>query len=254
LRHFGGSAECLPVDGVAAVLDELARRQSEFGLIPLGNSVESRVAADFDAVVRGEMKLCGIVRLALHYAVLGKCSRGEVREVYGEPAALPRCRSWLAVHLPTARTVEVTSASTACRLADEKPGAAAVAAREWAAPCKLDVLADKIETHPAGSACFAVIGEQIPPRTKNDCTAILLQVDNRPGGLADALGVLKRNKVNLSRIESLPAENCDKHAIFFVEIAGHAADKRLGRKLESLRRKTTRLEILGSYPTPGPVD
>lgn len=254
MRHFGGTAECLPIDGVAAVFEEIGRGQSDFGLIRLGASAYGRSASYFDMLVKSGMRMCGKVVLGVHYAVLGKCSRDEVREVYGEPAVLPWCRGWIATHLPTARIVEVAGTSTACRLAVEKLGGAAVAVRQWAVACKLDVLADKIESQPAGTACFAVIGENIPARTKHDSTAILFQVDNRVGALNDALAVLKRNKVNIKLIESLSAETSEKSATFYLELDGHEADKRLCRKLDSLRRKTTRMEILGSFPTPGTIE
>ena len=248
MQHFGRGAECVPADGAAAVFDEVHRKQSDFGLVPLESSTDGRLADALDALLRNELKICGKVTLCVRHALLSKCPRAEVREVYGVPTALSQCRNWLAKHLHFARPIEVTSTSTACQLAGGKSGAAAVAGREAGVCFNLEVVAEDIEDNAANTARFAVIGGQLPPRTKNDRTAMLFQLEHRPGALADTVAVLKRNKINLTWIESLPIAGPDRVALFFVEIEGHEADKRLCRKLASLRRKTLRLEMLGSYP------
>ena len=254
MQHFGRSAECVPVDGAAAVFDEVHRKQSDLGLVPLDSSTDDRLADVFDALVRNELKICGKVTLCVRHALLSKCPRAEVREVYGTPPTLSQCRNWLAKHLHFARPIEVTSTSTACQLAGGKPGGAAVASREAGVCFNLEVVAEDIEDNAANTARFAVIGDQLPPRTKNDRVAMLFQLEQRPGALADAVAVLKRNKINLTWIESLPIVGPDRVALFFVEIEGHEADKRLCRKLATLRRKTLRLEMLGSYPAAAEMD
>ena len=117
---------------------------------------------------------------------------------------LSQCRNWLAKHLPAARTIEVTSTSTAAQLAGEKPGAAAIASLQAGIHYGLEVLAENIEDNPTNTTRFAVIGDHVPPRTGNDRTAMLFQVEHRPGTLADAMMIFKRNKLNLTWIESFP--------------------------------------------------
>ena len=247
IQHFGPGAECMPVDGAAAVFEELRRKQSDFGLIPLDGSADGRLFDAFEALLQSELKLCGKTTLDIRFSLLGRCPRGEAREVYGVPTALSHCRKWLSQHVPSARAIEVTNVSTACHLAGEKPGAAALGSREAGVYFKLEVLAENIESDPFGVARFAVIGASLPPKSKNDRTALMFQLNHKPGALADALAVLKRNKINLMWIESLPTGGEDRSAWFFAEIEGYAADKRLGRKLASLRSKTLRVETLGSY-------
>jgi chorismate mutase/prephenate dehydratase len=160
----------------------------------------------------------------------------------------------LAKHLPGARTVEVTSTTTAAQLAKEKPGAAAIASRQAAVHYGLDVLAENIEDNPSNSTRFAVIGGAAPPCTGNDRTAMLFQVEHRPGTLADAMNIFKSHKVNLTWIESFPIPNSDRAYLFFVEMEGHESDARLQRAVAALKRKALRLEILGSFPATNTVE
>ena len=185
----------------------------------------------------------------IHHSLLAKCPRAEVKEVYSRPQAISQCRNWLAKHLPAARTIEVTSTSTAAQLAGEKPGAAAIASLQAGVEYGLDVLAENIEDNPDNTTRFAVIGGQVPERTGNDRTAMLFQVEHRPGALADAMNIFKRNKLNLTWIESFPIPGTARgYYLFFVEMEGHQTDARLRRAVAALERKALRLEILGSFP------
>ncbi len=172
----------------------------------------------------------------------------EVREVYSKPQALSQCRTWLASHLPEARTVEMASTAAAARLAAEKPGAAAIASRQAGVHYALDVIAADIEDNRHNVTRFAVIGDQSPARTGNDKTSLMFELPHQPGALADAMAIFKRNRLNLTWIESFPMPNTPNEYLFFVEFQGHPAEPGAERALAALARKTVRLEVLGSYP------
>ena len=77
---------------------------------------------------------------------------------------------------------------------------------------------------------------------------MLFQVAHRPGTLAEALNIFKRNGVNLTWIESFPIPGSDRTYLFFVEMQGHRGDDDVQQAIGSLERKAVRLEILGSFP------
>lgn len=254
IERFGQSAELVPVANIAAVFEEVNRRQADFGVVPIENSTDGRVVDTLDMFARLPVHICGEVQLRIHHNLLGKCSRGEVREVYSKPQALSQCRDWLARHLPQARIVEAASTSAAAKTAAEKPGAAAVASLQAGTQFGLDVLAAHIEDSKNNVTRFAVIGHEPPPRSGNDKTSLMFEIPHQPGSLADVMGVFKRNRLNLTWIESFPLPDSKSEYLFFVELEGHADDLRVRRALEALRRKTTRLEVLGCYARTQPVD
>lgn len=253
LHAFGQSVEFVPVGSIAAVFEEVHRGQADYGLVPIENSTDGRIADTLEMFTRLPLRICGDVELEIHHALLGKCARQEVQEVYSRPQALSQCRNWLAKHLPQARTFEVTSTATAAQLARDKPGAAAIASTQAGVYYGLDVLAEQIEDNPENTTRFAVIGHHTNPRTGHDKTAMLFQTEHRPGALADVLNIFKRNRLNLTWIESFPAPGQKRTYLFFVEYEGHENDARVRRALKALQRKTLRMEILGSYPITLPV-
>ena len=248
MHRFGRAVEFVPVGTIAAVFEEVRQQHADFGLVPVENSTDGRIADTLEMFTRLPVRICGQVEMHIHHTLLGKCPRGEIREVYSKPQAISQCRNWLAKHLPLARTVEVTSTATAAQLAGEKPGAAAIASRQAGVEYRLDVLAENIEDNPHNITRFVVIGGQIPERTGNDRTAILFQMEHRPGSLADALNVFKRNRLNLTWIESFPLPGSDRAYLFFVEVEGHPSERKLQSATTALARKALRLEVLGAFP------
>jgi chorismate mutase/prephenate dehydratase len=253
LHHFGHSIEQVPVASIAAVFEEVNRGHVHFGVVPVENSTDGRIADTLDMFTRLRVRICGEVQLRIHHNLLGRCSRSEVTEVYSKVQPLSQCRNWLAKHLPSAKMVEVTSTATAAQLAQDKLGAAAIASVEAGTYYGLNVLAEKIEDNQANITRFAVIGEGSALRTGHDKMAAMFEVEHRPGSLADAMNIFKRNRLNLTWIESFPIARPEGGYLFFIELDGHESDTRVRRALGSLEKKALRLEVLGSYPRSQPV-
>jgi len=68
------------------------------------------------------------------------------------------------------------------------------------------------------------------------------------------MAIFKRNRLNMTWIESFPMPNTEKEYLFFVELEGHYDDAKVKRALDALRRKAKRLEILGAYSRTEPVE
>jgi chorismate mutase/prephenate dehydratase len=246
-QKFGESVNLAPVTTIAAVFEEVNRRQADYGLVPIENSTDGRVVDTLDMFARLPVQICGEVKLRIHHYLLGKCQRDQVREVYSKPQALSQCREWIAKHLPGVRTVEMTSTTAAAQLAVDRQGAAAVASLQAGVNYGLEVIAANIEDNRHNITRFAVIGLKPAERSGDDKTSLMFEIPHSPGALADAMAIFKRNKLNLTWIESFPITGTTSEYRFFVELEGHPKDLKIRRALASLEKKTVRLDILGAY-------
>jgi chorismate mutase/prephenate dehydratase len=254
LERFGMSATFIPVNNIAAVFEEVNRGHADYGIAPIENSTDGRVVDTLDMFTRLPLKICGEVQLAIHHNLMSRCQRSEVVEIYSKPQALSQCRDWLSRNMPQARLIEVTSTSTAAQLARDKFGAAAVASRQAAVQYELHIVAENIEDNKGNVTRFAIIGDEATRPSGDDKTAVLLQIPHKPGSLAEALTIFKKNAINLTWIESFPLKGPEVGYLFFLEFEGHAADARTKRMLDELERKAVRLEMLGSYARSEPIE
>ena len=194
------------------------------------------------------LKICAEIQISIHHHLLARCPRGEISEIYSKPQALSQCRDWLSRNMPQARLIEVTSTSTAAQLARDKPGVGAIASWQASTEYDLQVVAEDIQDNKNNVTRFAVIGDHVNKASGDDKTAILLQISHKPGSLADALAIFKRNKINLTWIESFPLKGPEVGYLFFLDFEGHAKESRVKRALSDLEQRAVRIEVLGSYP------
>jgi chorismate mutase/prephenate dehydratase len=200
------------------------------------------------------VQISGEVQLRIHHTLLGRGSRSGIKKVCSKPQALSQCRGWLAKNLPSAELVATTSTTAAAEQALANTDVAAIASREAGVQYGLPVLASNIEDNKANVTRFAMIGNASAARTGNDKTALLFKLPHQPGALADAMGVFRRKRLNLTWIESFPLMGQPNEYLFFVELQGHEKDLRVRQALASLEKKTELLEVLGSYASTKPVD
>jgi prephenate dehydratase len=187
---------------------------------------------------------------------------GTIRRAYSHPQALAQC----AVYLRTLGVQTVPSYDTAgsAKMIQEQrlAACAAVASKRAARLYELEVLAEGIETNPNNYTKFIVIDTQPAAEAPDSKTSIVFVVDNRPGTLYQALGALATRRLNLVKIESRPrhwavgspAPPWPWEYTFFVDIDGHINEAHVKEALDDLRRQTTFLRVLGSYPrSPAPA-
>jgi chorismate mutase/prephenate dehydratase len=249
VERFGNAVDFLSVGSIPTVFEEVNRGHADYGVVPLENSTDGRIADTLDMFIRlPQIRICAEVRLRIHHHLLANCSQQEIRRVYSRAQALAQCRNWLSKNVPHAQMVEVTSTSVAAELAQREPGAAAVASRQASNRYGLKILFAEIEDFAGNETRFAIIGSHPAERTGKDKTALMFQTGHHPGDLVDALGVFKQNKLNLSMIESFPARGQSSQYVFFVDFEGHVEDPKVKRALEALQKVCDRVVVLGSFP------
>lgn len=248
IERFGSSVEFVPVGSIQAVFESVQRCSSDFGIAPIENSTDGRISDTLHMFTRSNVRICAEVRLRVHHNLLAKCPQGEIRRVYSRPQALSQCRSWLGKNVAQAQLIEVISTATAAKLAQTEPHAAAVASRTAAGHYGLNIVASNIEDHENNITRFAVVGNTLAERSGRDKTAVLFQIPHRPGSLADALAIFKRNRINLTWIESFPSREAEQEYLFFVDLEGHQSESRVKRAIGALEKRTQRLVVLGSFP------
>ncbi|WP_422925888.1 prephenate dehydratase [Singulisphaera sp. PoT] len=259
VAKFGESVEHDPVGSIAAVFEAVNRRHVQFGLVPLENSTDGRIADTLEMFVRlPGLKIRAEVRLRVHHCLLGKGDWSQIERVYSKAQALSQCRHWIGKNLPDAQVIDVVSTARAAELAAAEPHSAAVASRSAGEAHGLRVLAANIEDQLHNITRFAVISERSEERSGDDKTTLLLRLSNRPGSLPEAIAPFGKNGVNMTWIESFPttinSNDRDPSYLFFLDIEGHVEDEPVKKTIEAVRKKCERLEILGSYPRGGCFD
>ncbi len=253
IEQFGQSAELVPVGTIAAVFEEVERGQVRFGVVPMENTTDGRVSDTLDCFSRSPVRICGELQLRIHHCLLGIGSRDDIRTVYSKPQPLSQCRNWLAKHLPQATLTEVGSTAAAAKAAKGQPNFAAIASRQAGIHYELPNIVANIEDNTDNITRFAIISSETGQKSGRDKTALMFEIAHEPGALADAMAIFKRNRLNMTWIESFPIPGHRGRYLFFVEFVGHDGDPGAQKAIATLTKRSLRLEVLGSYAQAEPV-
>ena len=249
LKHFGSAVTSLPQPGVADVFRDVAARASDYGVVPIENSVGGSVNQTLDCLAETSLRICGEIVLAVHHQLLSLApATTDIRRVYAHEQAFEQCRGWLDRHLPGVERTALSSNAAAARRAADEADAAAIASVEAARLYDLPTVAANIEDNPYNTTRFVVLGHVLPQATGADRTMVMFSMNNRAGALAHMLGVLAERGISMSRIESRPLRTGVWDYLFFVDILGHVDDPIVADALTAMEARAAAFKVLGSCP------
>ena len=236
VKYFGHSATYLPLETIEDIFDEVERGRSQYGIVPVENSIEGAVTSTLDSFIKYNVKICGELNL------------GIIKLVVSHPQPIAQCRQWLKKHLPNVTVQEVSSTSAAAKMAAENPGVAALASSLAITTYHLQTVVKGIEDYRGNTTRFLLIGKESPSRSGKDKTSLLVSLLDRPGALNEALSILAERSINLTRIESRPVKDEPGRYLFFIDMLGHLEDEIVRDGCEKLKEICSYFEWLGSYP------
>lgn len=249
LRHFGSSADFIPMESIKGVFDAVDSGKAEFGVVPIENSTEGVISYTLDMFMDFELKIAAEIMLEVSQNLLSKSGdKNKIKKIYSHPPATTQCRRWLEINLPAVPVIEVSSTAKAAELASKEENAAAIASELAAKVYDLNFVESGIEDSKHNVTRFLVISGEPYKKTGKDKTSIMFSIKDRPGALYDILSPFKKAKINLTKIESRPSRRKAWEYIFFVDMEGHLEDKKVKKAIESLKAGCLYLKILGSYP------
>jgi len=250
IKKFGHSVNYSPLASFADVFDQVARRQANYGVVPIENSTEGAVSHTLDLFVDSPLHICAQILLRIENSLLSAIPREDIKTLYSHPQVFGQCKNWILRSFPDADLVEVSSTTKAAHIARDKAseGAAALGGKLAAELADLEVLESAIQDRATNTTRFLVISEKTCPPTGNDRTSLLFAVSDRPGSLVDALKSFDAFQINMSKIESRPSKQKDWEYIFYVDLAGHCEDEAVSSAIDELKTHCSLVKILGSYP------
>jgi chorismate mutase/prephenate dehydratase len=248
VRKFGSSVEYVDLADISSVFEEVVRGHTDYGMVPVENSIHGGVIDTLDAFLHSSARICAEVKITIHHNLLAKEPWEQVKRIYSKPEVFSQCRNWLSSTAKGRDIQASASTSKAAELAASESGSAAIGSNMAGELYGLHILFENIEDNPDNVTRFFVIGREPARRTGDDKTAIMFTTAHKPGALADVLDVFKTNEINLTDIEKRPSKKVNWEYYFFIDAQGHADDPGMKKAVEQARKHCLQLTVLGSYP------
>jgi len=250
---FKAKGEIVTYPMIFDVVEAVARRKVNAGVIPVESMREGSVVEALDALAWSKVKVKAEIVMPIRHALLGvKGAKIEgITQVLSHPQALAQCRDFLKKSLSKAELIEMPSTAKAAEQVSKlnQPNVAVIGPKALAKIYGLKVLLDDIKTGERNITRFLQIAEEDSKRTGHDKTSIVFTTRaDRPGILYEILGEFASREINLTKVESRPSKKALGDYLFFVDFEGHREDRKVREALREIQKNTAMLRIIGSYP------
>ena len=249
VKYFGHSANYKAMESIDEVFSEVEKGRTNYGIVPVENTIEGAVFSTLDSFMKYSVKICGEIQLPITHNLVNRSGNIEdIQTVASHAQPLAQCREWLKKNLPSVPTLPVFSTGAAAQMAANNPNIGAIASSLAIKTYQLQVVVKGIEDYQGNTTRFLVIGRKSPVKSGNDKTSLLLGLLDRPGALNEVLTILSSKNINLAKIESRPVKGKQWTYLFFLDMIGHIEDPVIAEACEMLRGTSSYFEWLGSYP------
>jgi chorismate mutase/prephenate dehydratase len=248
LQRFGTSLLYAAQRTIAEVFSEVARGRADYGVVPIENSTEGVVTHTLDMFGESDLKIVAQIVRPIQQCLQAKIARKRIQRLYVHPQTLAQCRNWISRNLPDAELIETSSNARSAELAADDSKAGAIGGLLAAKKYGLKVLEKDVQDSYSNATRFLVLGRKCSPATGHDRTSIMFSVVDKVGALHAVLETFRKDRINLTKIESRPSKRKAWEYYFFADVDGHIEDRRVSHAIEALGKHCTFVKVLGSYP------
>jgi len=244
----------IPSSTLAEVLHFVEMGSSEFGIIPVENSIGGYVDRSYELIANSETRVIGEVYLQVRHNLLGieDTSVDRIETVYSHPQALKQCRKFLEKLEVSTRATYDTAGSAKMISRRQRSTEAAIASELAANQYALEILKKDIHTSDRNNTRFLVVTSTDETRRKRDVqykTTITFELGDQSGALYHCLAPFAERNINLTMIKSRPTESAKWEYHFDLDLEGHKNDNSVQESIQIINSFLPKpIRILGSYP------
>lgn len=240
--------------GFRQIIEAVESGQADYAMLPIENTSSGSINEVYDVLQHTRCAIVGELTVPVEHCLMTAVpsSEAQIRTIYTHFQPAQQCSEYIA-SLPGVSVERCDSTAAACLKVSElnDPTAAAIGNAAGGALYGLTVLRDKIANQLENFSRFIVVSrqpvtvaEQIPAKT-----TLIMSTAQQPGALVEALLILRRHGLNLTKLESRPIIGNPWEEMFYIDFEGNTASPAVEAALAELTRTTRYLKVLGCYPS-----
>ncbi|MEX1314561.1 MAG: 3-deoxy-7-phosphoheptulonate synthase [Desulfotignum sp.] len=250
LSYFGDDIAPVPMKGFRDIFEAVASGRSEYGVIPLENSLSGSIHENFDLLQEYDLKIIGEIVIRIQHALIAHkgAVKDGIKQVLAPPPALAQCSNYLDQY-PWMARVPVAATSQAVKQVKDSgdTGLAAIASTMAAQIFDMQILDESIEDDPRNYTRFAVIAREYKGRKRVVKTSVIFSTGNKPGSLFEVMKIFSDYDINLVKLESRPIHGKPWEYMFYADLEADIEKQELSPVRALLEEKTETFRILGRY-------
>ncbi len=240
------------VHNIFEVFGLLNKGKARFGVVPYENSTRGSVFDTLDGLfVSGDVRIVQLREMSIGQHLLGLpgAKLKELKKIYSHPQALAQVKDWVVVNLPHVEMINASSTTRAGRqiLQDGDVYSGAIGSIGLAEGLGLDILEKDLQL-PGNRTKFVLLEKRSVDALVGG-SGVSFAVwfsEDKSGSLAEVLGFLAQNDINLTKLDSRRAQDPKYGGYWFFMDAEIGIDD-FRKYLPELEQVVAGVRVLGAW-------
>lgn len=250
-KYYGDTAELVECYTFMKVCEAVKNGDVQYGVLAIENSLAGSILPNYKFISEFDLRIIGeqYLKIELNLLALPGVKIEDLEYVHSHPMALAQCTRFLNKY-PHIKAVEQgNTASCVKNISDKQLKNTAAIANAFASELyNVPIIAKEIENNAKNFTRFFILtnGDEVPTDTNK--ASICFRLKHKVGSLADVLNILTDNKINLSKIQSVPVYGePDQYSFYLAVEWSEEHHEQFEKAMRQINTATNDFSLLGEY-------
>lgn len=250
-KYFGEDIDLLMHDSFKSLFKDISSGNADYAVVAIENTVAGTILPNYALLRDAGAKVIGEVYLQIkqNLMCLPNQSIYDIKEVHSHPMAILQCQEFFE-NYPHIKLIESSdTALSAKNIRDNLlKGIGAIASELASKSFDLDIIGEGIETNKKNFTRFLVIANEKNKEiiSNPNKASICFHLLHKTGSLVEVLTSLSENKINLTKIQSLPLVGREWEYFFHIDVEFDDYISYI-TGLNEVTQHTQQFKVLGEY-------
>ncbi len=236
------------------IVQKVENNEADYAVLPIENTTSGSINEVYDQLQHTQLSIIGELTHPIRHSLLvaKDTAISNIKTLYAHPQVFAQCSHFLAeLGNVEVKTMESTAHAMIAVSELQRDDIAAIGSEAGGNLYGLMAIKSNLANQKENHSRFFVVSRdpvkvplQVPAKT-----TVVMSTVQKPGALVEALTVLKDNNLNMTKLESRPITGNPWEEMFYIDFEGNLEDGPVQTAVESLKRLTRNLKVLGCYPS-----
>ncbi len=250
LKYFKEEIEVVECKSFTSVCELIDNDKVDIAVMAIENSIAGSLLKNYQLIRDYHLRIIGEVYIHIQMNLMVKpgVKTKDITDIYSHPIAIQQSLEYIESHFPNAKLHEtLDTAGSAKKIAEDNLlNAAAIGNLRSAELYKLEILDTGVETNKKNYTRFLILSKHGNLTKESNKASICFEVGHFHGALAKVLNTFAENKINLTKIQSVPKIGKPNEYTFHVDIEWDNLDN-YDKAIHQVLKSASSLSILGEY-------
>lgn len=239
--------ECKSFTSVCNLIDS---DQVSIAVMAIENSIAGSLLQNYALIRDYHLKVIGEIYIHIQMKLMANpgVTKADIKTIYSHPIAIKQCAEYLEKNFPEVRLIENQDTAASGKLVHEEllMDSAAIGNQRTADLYELEVLETGLETNNKNYTRFLILSKHAKPNELANKASLCFEVGHYYGALANVLNTFAENKINLTKIQSVPIIGKPNEYTFHIDVEWDSLNN-YEKALHAILKNVSSLSVLGEY-------